>query len=163
MRFLIALALMAAPAVAYAQMNADISDDATLVIDLPQGKVEITRNTIKDYGFFVHARGTEEGMLEGQHMPRWVDTYQDSALLRLDMATASCRWMYSWVTLNADGLTVSEEFGTCADEGTLTAEGDSVHYTMANTIDGPETITYTLDAKTGIVSDVGAPWNLRGE
>lgn len=159
MRLLIALPLILAAGAAQAQFRASVDNDATLFIDLPHGQVEITRITADDvFGFWAHAGGSQEIVLEGEYMPEWIETYNDSALLRLHMGTAACEAMYAWVTYDEKGLRTSGTFGTCAYDGVYEVGPDGASYTMDNDVGDEPTITYTLDPETGEVSNASAPW-----
>lgn len=159
MRFMIIFLLLFSTGSAKSQFRTHVYDERILYVDLPYGKVEISRVTVGDnFGFWAQAHGTIEITLESALMPYWIETYENSALLRLDMGTAGCRTMYAWITYDKDGLRTSGSFGTCAYDGVYEVGPNGPSYTMENNIKGDPTISYVLDQKTGQVSNASAPW-----
>ncbi|NPD15727.1 hypothetical protein HOY34_10990 [Xinfangfangia sp. D13-10-4-6] len=159
MRLLLASALILSASAAQAQLRELIDPERILYVDLPHGQVEISRVTVGDaYGYWAQTPGTVEVILDGDSIPQWIETHENSALLRLYMGTAACGVMYAWITLDENGLRSSGTFGTCAYEGVYEVTEEGASYTMENTLEGDPTITYVLDPVSGQVSNFDAPW-----
>jgi hypothetical protein len=153
----LAVSLMAALPAAAEVMVSDqpnLDWDSTLIVDLPQGELDITMNTVEGTGLFVHAGGSHEVLLESAYMPRLLKLHGNSALLELYTGGNACPILFAWVTYDAAGLRTSEDFGTCAEEASFeeTAQGPVV--TMDNLEAGQGTISYLYEEASGTLSEI---------
>jgi hypothetical protein len=144
--------LTAAHAEVLVSTENNIPDNGTLRVELPQGEVGITLNTVEDYGIVLHAGGQYEVLLESAHMPRLLKVHENSALLELSMGGRACPILFAWITYDADGLRASEEFGTCAEQASfaVTEAGPAVSMEEVET---RNEVVYVYDAGTGALTE----------
>lgn len=154
MRFLVAALFTLFATTAFAQMRTDTPNEGTLFIDLPHGEVTVTMNMVEGYGLFVHAGGDQEVLLDSAYMPEWLETYANSALLRLHMGTAYCEALFIWITYDENGLRASQDFGTCAYDGEYAASESGATFTMDGMAEGEDPVTFVLDPVSGEVHEL---------
>lgn len=152
MRLALAVTLMLAATPAFSQMRTDTPDSGTLFIDLPHGQVSVTLNTVENYGFWVRAAGAQEIGIPGAHMPQWLETHENSALLRLNMGTAFCSASHVWITYDAEGLRTTDEFGTCSFDGVYAVTKDGPTYAMEGRSDNEADAVFLFDAASNTVT-----------
>lgn len=152
MRLLLAATLLLSANPALAQMRTDTPDHGTLRVTLPAGEVLISMNTVEDRGLVIHAGGDQEVLVDSAHMPQWLETYGNSALLRLNMGTAQCDVSHRWITFDESGLRASEEFGTCAYDGDYSVTDAGPAYFMKGATEGEKDTTFLFDPASGKIS-----------
>jgi hypothetical protein len=148
------LAALPAAAEVLVSNQPNVDQDGTLVVNLPQGALDITMNTVEGTGLFVHAGGSHEVLLESAYMPRLLKIHGNSALLELYTGGNACPILFAWVSYDETGLRASEEFGTCAEEASFEESAKGPVVTMDDIEAGSGTKSYLYDEKAGKVSEI---------